>query len=101
MNPAERQVSFILTGSPCKYSPLYAKLSVTVETFFNQTSLKDKNIINELYQNFFLDGEINFIYGGDFAEDWANPLNEISKLNLDFKYLDGFYYIDNIKSVGK
>ena len=42
------------------YSPLYAKLSVTVETFFNQTSLKDKNIINELYQNFFLDGETNF-----------------------------------------
>ena len=42
------------------YSPLYAKLSVTVETFFNQSSLKDKNIINELYQNFFLDGETNF-----------------------------------------
>ena len=42
------------------YSPLYAKLSITVETFFNQTSLKDKNIINELYQNFFLDGETNF-----------------------------------------
>ena len=42
------------------YSPLYAKLSVTVETFFNQTSLKDKKIINELYQNFFLDGETNF-----------------------------------------
>ena len=42
------------------YSPLYAKLSVTVETFFNQTSLRDKNIINELYQNFFLDGETNF-----------------------------------------
>lgn len=42
------------------YSPLYAKLSVTVETFFNQTSLKDKNIINELYQNFFMDGETNF-----------------------------------------
>ena len=42
------------------YSPLYAKLSVTVETFFNQTSLKDKNIINELYQNFFLDEETNF-----------------------------------------
>ena len=42
------------------YSPLYAKLSITVETFFNQTSLKDKNIINELYQNFFLDGQTNF-----------------------------------------
>ena len=42
------------------YSPLYSKLSVTVETFFNQASLKDKNIINELYQNFFLDGETNF-----------------------------------------
>ena len=42
------------------YSPLYAKLSVTVETFFNQASLKDKNIINELYQNFFLDGKTNF-----------------------------------------
>ena len=42
------------------YSPLYAKLSVTVETFFNQKSLKDKNIINELYKNFFLDGETNF-----------------------------------------
>ena len=42
------------------YSPLYAKLSVTVETFFNQTSLRDKNIINELYQNFCLDDETNF-----------------------------------------
>jgi len=42
------------------YSPLYAKLSVTLETFFNQTSLKDKNIIKDLYQNFFLDGETNF-----------------------------------------
>ena len=42
------------------YSPLYAKLSATIETFFNQSSLKDKNIINDLYQNFFLDGETNF-----------------------------------------
>lgn len=42
------------------YSPLYAKLSITVETFFNQASLKDKNIINELYKNFFIDGETNF-----------------------------------------
>ena len=42
------------------YSPLYAKLSVTLETFFNQISLRDKNIINDLYQNFFLDGETNF-----------------------------------------
>ena len=42
------------------YSPLYAKLSVTLEAFFNQTSLKDKNIIKDLYQNFFLDGETNF-----------------------------------------
>ena len=42
------------------YSPLYAKLSVTVETFFNQNSLRDKNIIDELYQNFFFDGETNF-----------------------------------------
>ena len=49
----------ILTIIPL-YSPLYAKLSVTLETFFNQTSLKDKNIINDLYQNFFLDGETNF-----------------------------------------
>ena len=49
----------ILTIVPL-YSPLYAKLSVTLETFFNQTSLKDKNIINDLYQNFFLDGETNF-----------------------------------------
>ena len=49
----------ILTILPL-YSPLYAKLSVTLETFFNQTSLKDKNIINDLYQNFFLDGETNF-----------------------------------------
>ena len=32
------------------------------------------------------DDEINFIAGGDYAEDWANPLNEISKLNFDFKY---------------
>ena len=37
------------------YSPLYAKLSITVETFFNQASLKDKNIINELYKIFFID----------------------------------------------
>ena len=49
----------ILTILPL-YSPLYAKLSVTLETFFNQTSLKDKNIINDLYKNFFLDGETNF-----------------------------------------
>ena len=49
----------ILTIIPL-YSPLYAKLSVTLETFFNQSSLKDKNIINDLYQNFFLDGETNF-----------------------------------------
>ena len=49
----------ILTILPL-YSPLYAKLSVTLETFFNQTSLKDKNIINDLYQNFFLDSETNF-----------------------------------------
>ena len=49
----------ILTILPL-YSPLYAKLSVTLETFFNQISLKDKNIINDLYQNFFLDGETNF-----------------------------------------
>ena len=49
----------ILTILPL-YSPLYAKLSVTLETFFNQSSLKDKNIINDLYQNFFLDGETNF-----------------------------------------
>ena len=49
----------ILTILPL-YSPLYAKLSVTIETFFNQTSLRDKNIINDLYQNFFIDGETNF-----------------------------------------
>ena len=49
----------ILTILPL-YSPLYAKLSATIETFFNQSSLKDKNIINDLYQNFFLDGETNF-----------------------------------------
>ena len=42
----------ILTILPL-YSPLYAKLSATIETFFNQSSLKDKNIINDLYQNFF------------------------------------------------
>ena len=33
-----------------------------------------------------IDGEINFIAGGDFAEDWANPLNEISKLNFNNNY---------------
>ena len=27
-----------------------------------------------------------FIGGGDYAEDWANPLNEISKLDLEYNY---------------
>lgn len=30
--------------------------------------------------------EIYFKEGGDYAEDWANPLNEISKLNLNYNY---------------
>ena len=30
--------------------------------------------------------DIYFKGGGDYAEDWANPLNEISKLNLNYNY---------------
>ena len=42
---------------------------MTVEAFFNQSSLQDKNIINDLYKNFFIDHfsniqivEMNYVF---------------------------------------
>ena len=42
------------------YSSLHSKLSISVEAFFNQESLQDKQIINELYENYRFDSKMNF-----------------------------------------
>ena len=42
------------------YSSLYSKLSISVEAYFNQESLQDKQIINELYDNYRFDNNMNY-----------------------------------------
>ena len=42
------------------YSSLYSKLSISVEAFFNQESLQDKQIIDELYNNYRFDKNMNY-----------------------------------------
>ena len=42
------------------YSSLYSKLSISVEAFFDQESLQDKQIINELYDNYRFDNNMNY-----------------------------------------
>ena len=42
------------------YSSLYSKLSISVEAFFNQESLQDKQIIDELYNNYRFDNNMNY-----------------------------------------
>jgi hypothetical protein len=42
------------------YSSLHSKLSISVEAFFNQESLQDKQIINELYDNYRFDNKMNY-----------------------------------------
>ena len=42
------------------YSSLFSKLSISVEAFFNQESLQDKQIINELYDNYRFDNNMNY-----------------------------------------
>ena len=42
------------------YSSLFSKLSFSVEAFFNQESLQDKQIINEMYDNYRFDNNMNY-----------------------------------------
>ena len=42
------------------YSSLYSKLGISVEAYFNQESLQDKQIINELYENYRFDDNMNY-----------------------------------------
>ena len=42
------------------YSTLFSKLSMTVDAFFNQETLKDKKIIHELYDNYKIDKNLNY-----------------------------------------
>ena len=42
------------------YSSLYSKLNISVEAYFNQESLQDKQIINELYENYRFDNNMNY-----------------------------------------
>ena len=42
------------------YSSLYSKLSISVEAFFDQESLQDRQIINELYDNYRFDNNMNY-----------------------------------------
>ena len=42
------------------YSSLHSKLSFSVEAFFNQESLQDKQIVNELYDNYRFDNKMNY-----------------------------------------
>ena len=42
------------------YSSLHSKLSISVEAFFNQESLQDKEIINKLYENYRFDSQMNY-----------------------------------------
>ena len=42
------------------YSSLYSKLYISVEAFFNQESLQDKQIINQLYDNYLFENNLNY-----------------------------------------
>ena len=42
------------------YSSLFSKLSICVEAYFNQESLQDKQIINEIYNNYRFDEHMNY-----------------------------------------
>ena len=42
------------------YSSLFSKLSICVEAYFNQESLQDKQIINEIYNNYRFDENMNY-----------------------------------------
>ena len=42
------------------YSSLFSKLSISVEAFFAQESLQDKQIIDELYNNYRFDNNMNY-----------------------------------------
>jgi len=42
------------------YSSLFSKLSICVEAYFNQESLQDKQIINEIYNNYRFDNHMNY-----------------------------------------
>ena len=42
------------------YSSLHSKLSISVEAFFDQESLQDRQIINELYENYRFDDNMNY-----------------------------------------
>ena len=42
------------------YSSLYSKLNISVEAYFNQESLQDKQIIHELYENYRFDNNMNY-----------------------------------------
>ena len=42
------------------YSSLYSKLSISVEAFFDQESLQDRQLINELYSNYRFDNNMNY-----------------------------------------
>lgn len=42
------------------YSSLHSKLSISVEAFFDQESLQDRQIINALYDNYRFDNNMNY-----------------------------------------
>ena len=42
------------------YSSIFSKLSICVEAYFNQESLQDKQIINEIYDNYRFDENMNY-----------------------------------------
>ena len=49
------QKSICIISTLPLYSHLYSKLSITLEAYFYQDNLEDKNIISELYNNFIED----------------------------------------------
>jgi len=42
------------------YSSLHSKLSISIEAFFDQESMQDKEIINKLYENYRFDSKMNY-----------------------------------------